>query len=119
MARRTSTVRRASAAGRVWLIVLRFRVRVGVGVGMGVRVGMIVAVVVSRAVLVLVLLLVFMPMIHPALSMPWPSSHVRGVALTPDRSFAGQSASAILTHQSISKEATSISRPARSSPLGL
>jgi hypothetical protein len=35
------------------------------------------------------------------------------------RSFSGQSASAILTHYSISKEATSISRPARSSPLRL
>jgi nitrogen fixation protein FixH len=33
------------------------------------------------------------------------------------RSFSGQPASAIFTHQSISKEATSISRPARSSPL--
>jgi hypothetical protein len=33
--------------------------------------------------------------------------------------FSGQSASAIFTHQSISKEANSISRPARSSPLGL
>jgi hypothetical protein len=35
------------------------------------------------------------------------------------RSFSGQSASAILTHYSISKEATSISRPARRSPLRL
>jgi hypothetical protein len=35
------------------------------------------------------------------------------------RRFSGQSASAILTHQSISKEASSISRPARSSPLSL
>jgi hypothetical protein len=35
------------------------------------------------------------------------------------RSFSGQSASAIITHQSISKEASSISRPARSSPLKL
>ena len=33
------------------------------------------------------------------------------------RRFAGQTASAILTHQSISKEASSISRPSRSSPL--
>jgi hypothetical protein len=36
-----------------------------------------------------------------------------------NRRFSGQSASAILTHQSISKEASSISRPARSSPLTL
>jgi hypothetical protein len=36
-----------------------------------------------------------------------------------DRRFSGQSASAIFTHQSISREANSISRPARSSPLGM
>jgi hypothetical protein len=34
------------------------------------------------------------------------------------RSFPGQSASAIFTHYSISIEASSISRPARNSPLG-
>jgi len=41
------------------------------------------------------------------------------VRANPNRVFSRQSASAISTHYSISKEATSISRPARSSPLGV
>src|SRR5215475_4505442 len=41
------------------------------------------------------------------------------VRANPNWVFSRQSASAISTHYSISKEATSISRPARSSPLGV
>src|ERR1035441_1816476 len=97
---------------------------VGVVVGMSMRVVMLVVVVVPRAVLVIVLMV--MPMI---VIMARAVGMGMGMAVTvlvfmlvvmsthTNRRFSGQSASAILTHQSISKEASSISRPARSSPL--
>jgi hypothetical protein len=100
----------------VRVIVIRFSVRVGVGVGMSVRVGMVVAVVVSRTVLVLMLVAVLLAVVMLVTVL---MSRFMVMSANTCRSFSGQSASAIFTHQSISKEATSISRPARSSPLGL
>jgi len=82
------------------------RVRVGVSV----RVRVVVAVVVSRTMLMLMLMAVLMFMFMGLLVVM--GAHAR-------RILSGQSASAIFTHQSISKEASSISRPARSSPLRL
>src|ERR1035441_2897715 len=106
----------------VRVLVFQLSVGVGVAVGMSMRVVMLMIVVVTRAVLVIVLMFMTMIVIMArAVGM--------GVVVTvlvfmlvvmsthTNRRFSGQSASAILTHQSISKEASSISRPARSSPL--
>lgn len=89
---------------------------------MRVRVGMVVALVMSRTVLMLVLVAVIMAMVVSmamlvTVLMFMSMFVVMGAHAY--RSFSGQSASAILTHQSISKEANSISRPARRSPLKL
>src|ERR1035438_8374114 len=75
----------------VRVIVARFPVRVSVGM----RVVMMMA----MAVTVVMIMVVVMG----------TNAH---------RIFTGQSASAILAHQSTSNEVSSISRPARSSPLG-
>jgi len=102
------------------MIVVGLPMRMGVGVGMRVRVGMIVAVVVARPMFVSVamLMLVAVPM---AVGMIVPVLMTVFVVMSAyaDRRFSGQPASAIITHQSMSKEANSISRPARSSPLRL
>jgi hypothetical protein len=91
---------------------------------MSVRVGMVMAVVLPRTVLVVVIMLMLVPMI---VIMDMAVGMVVTVLVAvlvvmgayAYRSFSGQSASAIFTHYSISKEASSISRPARSSPLKL
>jgi hypothetical protein len=75
-----------------------------VGVGMSVRMGMIVAVVLSQTVFMLLFMFMAMFVVMSA------NAYWR---------FTRQSASAVFTHQSISNEANSISRPARSSPLNL
>jgi hypothetical protein len=80
----------------------------------GVRVWMVVTVVVSRTVLMLVPVAVVVVMLVIVLMGMFVV-----MSAYADRRFSGQSASAIFTHQSISKEASSISRPARSSPLGM
>ena len=83
---------------------------------------MVVAVMLSRFMLVLVIMLMSMPMIMAMLvGMAVAVLMFMLVVMSAYtcRSFSGQSASAILTHYSISKEATSISRPARRSPLRL
>ena len=74
--------------------------------GVRVRMFMVVAMMVAGAMRVLVLMFVDMIMLVSW----WFRTNAHRV-------FSGQSASAIFTHQSISSEATSISRPARISPL--
>jgi cell division protein FtsL len=89
-----------------------------------VRVGMVVAVVLTGSVFVVVIVPMFRPMIVIMALLVCMVLTVLMFMLVvmsayAHRRFSGQSASAILTHQSISKEASSISRPARSSPLSL
>jgi hypothetical protein len=81
-------------------LIMRMLVRVGVGV----RVRMVVAVVVPRPVLMFMRVFMGVLVVMSAYT---------------TRTFAGQPASAVFTHYSISSEANSISRPARSSPLGV
>jgi hypothetical protein len=75
---------------------------------MRVLVGMIMLV--AMAVVVVMTVTVLMVVVMSMLMVFGTNAH---------RLFSGQSASAFFTHQSISSEATSISRPARSSPLKL
>jgi len=89
-----------------------------VGVRMSVRMGMLVAVVLSRAVFMLVRVRMVMLMLRAMVVFVLMSMFVLVSAHAYWR-FTRQSASAIFTHQSISNEANSISRPARSSPLRL
>lgn len=95
------------------MAVLGVVVRVGVRVGMRMRVLVVMPMVMPRAMLVFVLVLMVVAMIVPV--------HMRMMMVMSAysyRAFPGQSASAIFTHYSISSEASSISRPPRSSPLG-
>ena len=85
---------------------------------------MVMAVVLARAVLVRVLVLMFMLMtVLMTVVVGMVVTVLRAMLVVMSaytgRSFSGQTASTILTHYSISKEASSISRPARSSPLRL
>ena len=79
---------------------LMFGVSVRVRVSM--RVGVVVVMVMSRTMFVRMAMIVLVVL-----------------GLDANRFFSRQAASAFFTHQSISIEASSISRPARSSPLGL
>ena len=100
-------------------------VRMGMRVWMGVRVLVMfartVAVLVSVLVLVGVLMRVVVMMVLVAVLVIMRMVHIVFVVMGTDacRVFSGQTATAIFTHYSISSEASSISRPARRSPLGL
>ena len=83
-------------------------------VGPLVRVLMLFAMVVTRAVLVLMAMFVSVPVIALMLM-----GMLLGMSTDPHGILSRQSASTISTHQSISNEANSSSRPARISPLGL
>src|ERR1039458_5543406 len=77
----------------VRVIVVRLIMRMGVGMGM-----VVVVLMVMTVIVVMIMVVVMGTNAH--------------------RIFTGQSASAFLAHQSTSNEVSSISRPARSSPLG-
>jgi hypothetical protein len=88
-------------------------VAVGVAMGMCVRVAMLLTMVVARTMFMLMLMLMtmFVIVIMRVLVLVVMSAY-------PYRALPGQSTAAIFTHYSISKEASSISLPARKSPLG-
>ena len=86
-------------------------VAVGVAMGMCVRVAMLLTMVVARTMFMLMLMTMFVIVIMRVLVLVVMSAY-------PYRALPGQSTAAIFTHYSISKEASSISLPARKSPLG-
>ncbi len=98
--------------------------RMGVFVIVRMRMSSLVLLAVVKAGTVGVLVFVFMRMRVFMLMFVGVPGFVRVrvgmiMGVNPDRVFSRQSASTISTHYSISREATSISRPARSWPLGL
>ena len=107
---------------------LRRGVGVAVRMGVGMDVGkiMILAMMVTGPVFMLVFVSMLMLMIM-IVSMLMTVVVIMGMRVSglglaradPRRVFPRQTATAIVTHQSISKEATSNSRPARSSRLAL
>jgi len=101
------------------------RVRMLVGMGMGVRVAVLFTVMIARSMFMLVVMsmrvigVIVVVMCVWVLMVGLVTMRVFVVMSTdPHGIFSGQSAAAIFTHYSISKEASSISLPPRKSPLG-
>jgi hypothetical protein len=101
----------AMGVGNVWGVLI-MRMRMGVTMRVRVRMVMVLAVVMAWAICMPVLMSMVMMVIMAVLMIMMMSTDT-------NRIFSGQSAAAFFTHYPISKEASSISLPARSSPLGL